>query len=189
MRSLFLIAILFTLVTIAVKEPNQTAWDVIESWKSRIGILTDSGSYPETGKPKKATPPARISMDYESLKYGLSNALDKVAPELSSKIRKTVYANKTSIARAGRQAAAPSSLLAPRVYKPRVMPKSTLKDVPKLPAAPVNQVKAVALNEQAGFTAPPSGEPRLRPRPKQVLNYAEIRGYYENANRLLNEIK
>lgn len=180
MRSLFLIAILFTLVTIAVKKPNQTAWDVVESWKSRIGVLTDSGSYPESGKPEKATSPARTSMDYEGLKSSLSNALDKVAPELSSKIRKPVSGNRTKVVRASKPTAA-------RVYKPMVMPKSTLKDVPKLPAAPVNQVEAVALNEQAGVTAPPSGEPR--PRPKQVLNYAEIRGYYENANRLLNEIK
>jgi len=189
MRSLFLIAILFTLVTIAVKEPNQSAWDVVEEWKSRISATANSGSYPDSGKPKKITPPANISMDYENLKSSLNDALDKVAPNLSSEIKKAVSGKETKVAQATQPEISSLPTQTFRADKPRIMPKSTLKNVPKLPATPVKPVEAVALNDQTRTTDVPFGKTRHTRGPKPAVNYAEIRGYYESANRLLNEIK
>jgi len=181
MRTLFLLGILVILVVIAAKKPDQTA---MEAARELAGMTAAAVS--RTGDPIVGSQPEslsrspigetwkRISPTFAEDKPGANIEAESPKPEI--KLPKP----------------SPTSRVASKPDEPETMEKKplaaatpSLDEWPRIPAMPVPPVQSQAIDK---VTPPP---PPAAPRTQSIArtNYADVKVYYENASRLLDEIK
>jgi hypothetical protein len=172
MRTLFLLGILFALIVIAVKKPDQTAWDAARDIKKQAKEVI-----------AKVEPPI-----VESLKPLSDSKVWKGVEETVTKAVKTLKeterpspANKDDI----NETAVPAHNWDSNTRTPAVetAPKPAVLPLPDIQAVPVSPVRLVEKLDEP--TIPPS----TRVHPPAVSNYVDVKVYYEQANRFLDEIR
>ena len=198
MRTLFLLTVLTTLLVIVIKKPDQTFWEAAHGlWGQIEGIASEVAEAPPVplltgnagedfaalrkrvrraleiddrfGHPEHGEPLAAGSKGGTD-RYGTAN------PDLSSPETSPMTKHKSATVR---NAEAPTSSSGGE----EILPAPQVADMPNLPAIPVVPVEVAEIGK--GVT-PPS---RSRPQPTDSLNFGEIKAHYENASRLLAEIK
>ena len=197
-RTLFLLAILATLLVIVIKKPDQTFWDAAQGlWRKIEGTASEV-----TEAPPALPLTGNVREDYAALLKRVRRALEIAegsgatvdreplaarskggtdrdgpanpalsSPSLSSKNKPSTIGNIETSASSS-SSSGEDTLPAPRVT-----------DMPELPAIPVAPVEVVEIGKSV---TPPS---RSRPRPADSRNLGEVKAYYENASRLLAEIQ
>jgi len=172
MRTLFLLGILVILAIIAVKKPNQTAWDAARDLqeqakeviaKAEPAIVDGDSSSSHTKAWKNVT--ETVSKAAKAIKE-----TERPSPSKDDEISDT---------------AIPSHNWDPSSRAPAVeiLPKPAFSPLPDIPAVPVPPVQVVE-NLEA-----PKIPPLPKVRPPAISNYTDVKVYYEQANRFLDEIK
>lgn len=172
MRTLFLLGILVALTIIAVKKPEQTAWDAARGLQEQAKEVI-----------AKTTPPIA----------------DSLQPLSDTKAWKDVTETVTKAAKAIKETDRPSPVKkddindaaipshnwdpTPRTPAVEIMPKPPISPLPDIPAVPLTPVQVVEKLEE------PKMPPLPRVRARASANYADVKVYYEQANRFLDEIK
>ena len=169
MRTLFLLGIMFFLWVIAIKEPNQSAWDaarVIGSKVDRAVSMIKEKSISTASGPASKGKARDIAADFNP---GIGKNKSAGIPKI--KTAKPVR---------------PKISVAPPTIVEK-MPRSTVASLPMIPAVPVAPVKVAEI----GAAAPPIPDPAppVSIKPAPVWKYEEVKSFYENASRLLAEIK
>ena len=172
MKTLFLLGILFTLVIIAVKKPNQTAWDAARDLQEQAQDVIASADPPIVD----SFPPQSDSTTWKNVEEVVTKAANTLnateAPSPSNKDDITDTGIPTGDR--GPDSRTPAVVIAPR---PAVSP------LPDIPAVPVSPVRGVEKLEE------PKTPPLPRVRVRATSNYADVKVFYEQANRFLDEIK
>ena len=190
-RTLFLFAILFTLVAIAFKEPDQSAWDFAQDvgTKARDAVtapeshITGLGAELEEGK---------NPISFESL---VGKSLEKAKAELEDTFRAEENRRPARQAQSSPKAQETPAAIDDGPISPpgatktgpgdaKALPAPRVPAGPKMPAAPVKPVEKrtigkVLANKQD--KTPPASSKR-----KAIV---KVTTYYENASRLLEAIK
>jgi len=181
MRTLFLLGILATLVVIAAKKPDQTAWEAARELAGMTATAISQSSDLIKESPPEPLPQEpiretwkRISPTFAEDKPGVSTEAESPKPEIKQPIP------------------SPAPRLASRSTKPETLKKTppipaapSLDEWPKIPAMPVPPVQIQAIDTPVSAPPPVIAKPRAVAR----TNYADVKVYYENASRLLEEIK
>lgn len=184
MRSLFLLGILFVLVVIAVKKPNQTAWDAAINLTNRAQqTIARSAS-----SPGRNLPPETNTASWADIKDTVDEAVAHLEP------KKPADPALDQAWPVHNQLTLPADQVDPS-FVPDQIPdqdpirnetkaksKLDLPEFPNLPTIPVEPVEVGKLDQ-----------PKLPSLPKVRVptssGYADVKAFYENANRLLDEIK
>jgi hypothetical protein len=172
MRTLFLLGILVILVVIAVKKPNQTAWDAARDLQEQAKDVIASADPPLVD----SLPALSDSTTWKGVKETVAKAADTLkATEAPSPSNKDDINNSPLPAHNWDPSSrTPTVEIAPR---PAVSP---LPDIQAVPVAPVQLVENLE-------------EPKIPPLPRvrdpANSNYADVKVYYEQANRFLDKIK
>ena len=186
MRTLFLMAILFFLVVLAVKEPDQSAWDAARDIGSQVeGAVSEIEEDPVVREMKGNAREALAELEsddlfFQQVREALGTATDP-APSTHG-IEKSTGPDDAWIPELP-----PKSETKPAPVKRAVSPHPSVAKVkpetpPGLPAIPMAPFEVGNLG---GKTLP------RRPAPVAASDrdYAEIKEYYENASRLLAEME
>lgn len=194
MRTLFLIGILYFLVAIATKKPDQTAWDSARDLGARAQHAVSEAQEQAVGSPVGAD---TLRETAKNLITGSLKPLGKEA--YREPHRDHNYGEGADISEIETSSTEPPppgddmfSPLEPEQPSPGIFPdpEATYRreemspPLPRLPAAPVLPVQ----------TAPPEAIPSTRTpeidvRLAESSNYGEVKVLYENASRLLDEIE
>ena len=172
MRTLFLLGILAALTIIAFKKPEQTAWDAARDLQAHAKEVIAKAEPPIA----ETLQPLSKSKAWKDVTETVSKAAKAIKKTEGSSPSKTDEINDTPI---------PAHNWNPSSRKPAadVMPKPAVSPLPDIPAVPVAPVQVVEK----------LGEPKLPPLPpvrsSVKANYADVKVYYEQANRFLDEIK
>jgi hypothetical protein len=181
MRTLFLLAILSILVAIAVKKPDQTALEAAQELGAKVqDNIPDIPSITGNANEDFASLEKQISKALEdgndgSPGYGEDKAVEKIkkpkkaSPTGSSKPKPATV----------RTAEEPASSSGGR----ETLPRSSVTGLPDLPTVPVDPVEVGELE----YGEPSSDAPT--PQRTAGEDYGEVKAFYENASRLLAEIK
>ena len=172
MRTLFLLGILVILAVIAVKKPNQTAWDAARDLQKQAKEVI-----------AKAEPPI-----VDSLKPLTDTTAWKGVKETVAKATKAIKESKRPSPSNNddlNDTAIPAHNWAPnsRVPAVEIAPKPAVSPLPDIQAVPVPPVQLVEKLEE------PKISPLARVRSLAKANYADVKVYYEQANRFLDDIK
>lgn len=172
MRTLFLLGILFALIVIAVKKPDQTAWDAARDIQKQAKEVI-----------AKVEPPV-----VDNLKPLSDSKVWKGVEETVTKAVKTLKATErpspTNIDNKKNSATPIEDWnLDPRSPAVEIAPKPAVSPLPDIQAVPVPPVQLVEKLEKPTISAV------TRVRPPAVSNYVDVKVYYEQANRFLDEIK
>ena len=172
MKTLFLLGILFTLVIIAVKKPNQTAWDAARDLQEQAQDVIASADPPIVD----SFPPQSDSTTWKNVE----EAVTKAANTLKS-TEAPSPSNKNDI----NDTPLPAHNWDPDSRTPAVViaPRPAVSPLPDIPAVPVSPVRVVEKLEE------PKTPPLPRVRVRATSNYADVKVFYEQANRFLDEIK
>ena len=186
MRTLFLMAILFFLVVLAIKEPDQSPWDAARDIGSQVeGVVSeieeDPGVREMKGKAREALAELESNdLFFQKVREALGTATDP-APS-AHEDEQSAGPGEPWIS-----TPPPKSETKPVPVKRAESPPPSAEKVkpetpPELPAIPMAPVEM----EDIGVKTPPR-----RPAPVAACDrdYAEIKEYYENASRLLAEIE
>jgi hypothetical protein len=164
MRTLFLLGILATLAIIAVKKPNQTAWDAAQELSGKARTVISNAEAP-VAKVIPFEPFIKKALEDEA-KIPASPefpAKEKASPKVSGISNTPKLLHKTK----------PSK---------KQIAKAPINDWSKLPAIPVAPRPIHTAN-------PPASAEASKPISTPGADYADVKIYYENASRLLDEIK
>jgi hypothetical protein len=173
MRTLFLLAILSILVAIAVKKPDQTALEAAQELGAKV----------QDNIPDIPSITGNANEDFTSLEKQVSKARssgygkDKVV----EKTKKPKKASPTETSKP--KSATVRTAEASSSWGRDTLPRPSATDLPDLPTAPVDPVEVGGLEDDM----PSSG--RSSPRQTAGEDYGEVKAFYENASRLLAEIK
>jgi len=192
MRTLFLMAILFFLVLIAVKKPDQTAWDAARELGDRVQTVVSEVREEPAVAPSTGEDGDKFADLKRRTQEALDRALARRSPLPGSK--ETIHSgNPGSSPVTPTPMGKPKSVTARKAEAPetpigslgsKAKPRST--EPPELPAIPVEPVEA---GEIVKDVARPPSQPQARPSGEVILDYREVKAFYENASRLLAEIK
>jgi len=188
MRTLFLLGILGALIVIATKRENQTAFEAVMKIGQKAQNLVSDYDHPEP-VPKardrvvEKVPPVRKKSDpfthhSQENPTKLKENTPRKAPEPQA--HKLVNANP------------PFSTPAPLAKENTspempswIMPKSSVLAGPDIPALPKALVEEADLRSDAAIKIATAEPPTIN----IGASYDLVKGYYENASRLLEEIK
>lgn len=172
MKALFLLGILFALTVIAVKKPDQTAWDAARDLQEQAKEVIAKVEPPIVDSLKPLSD-SKVWKDVEETVTKAVNSLK--ATEAASSSNKDDI-NVTPI---------PAHNWVPNSPTPAVeiAPKPAVSPLPDIQAVPVPPVQLVEKLEE------PTTPPATRVRAPAVSNYVDVKVYYEQANRFLDEIK
>ena len=172
MRTLFLLGILFALTVIAVKKPDQTAWDAARDLQEQAKEVIAKAEPPivESLKPLSDS---KVWKDVEETVTKAVNTLKATEPSSPTNID-----NK-------KDTATPIEdwNLDPRSPAKETAPKPAVSPLPDIQAVPVPPVQLVEKLEELKIP------PVTRVRAPAVSNYVDVKVYYEQANRFLDEIR
>lgn len=172
MRTLFLLGILFALIVIAVKKPDQTAWDAARELQEQAKEVIAKADPPIVENLK----PLSDSKVWKDVEKTVTKAVKSLkATEASSPSNKDDI-NETAI---------PAHNWDPNTLTPAVeiAPKPAVLPLPDIQAVPVPPVQMVERLDE------PTIPPLKRVRAPAVSNYVDVKVYYEQANRFLDEIR
>ena len=172
MKTLFLLGILVVLAIIAVKKPNQTAWDAARDLQEQARDVIASADPPIVD----SFPPQSDSTTWKNVEEAVTKAANTLnATEAPSP------SNKDDITDTG----IPTGDRGPDSRTPSVeiAPKPAVSPLPDIPAAPVPPVQVVEKLEAPTLPSLPGV------RSPANSNYAAVKVFYEQANRFLDEIK
>jgi hypothetical protein len=189
MRSLFLLAILATLVIIAVKKSDQTAWEAAKDLGETVQTTLADAS-PQTAASNLA--------ENLPLNIGVQSTASPKPPSIMYSSRKpdglnagTVKTIKDHLKNSTQHEPLLKDYPAKTNPTPtKIATKQPEIDWPDMPALPVISVesrKITAPNPDQPMPVSAIAEPVKRPSPR--ADYADVKVYYENASRLLEEIK
>ncbi|HJN22422.1 MAG TPA: hypothetical protein QF509_00655 [Rhodospirillales bacterium] len=179
MRTLFLLAILSILVAIAVKKPDQTALEAAQELGAKV----------QDNIPDIPSITGNANEDFTSLEKQVSKALEDVKARSSGYgkdkvVEKTKKPKKASPTETSKpKSATVRTAEASSSWGRDTLPRPSATDLPDLPTAPVDPVEVGGLEDDM----PSSG--RSSPRQTAGEDYGEVKAFYENASRLLAEIK
>lgn len=188
MRSLFLLAILATLVIIAVKKSDQTAWEAAQYLGETVQT-TLADTSPQTAASNLAkNSPTNVGVQSIAAPKPPSTMHSSHKPDgLNAGTVKTIKDHlKNSVQLESLLKESPAKTKPTPTKIATVQPDVDWPDMPAIPVVPVESRK---------ITAPNPGQPKpvgaaspvksISPR----ADYADVKVYYENASRLLEEIK
>lgn len=190
MRTLFLFGILFLLVIIAIKKPDQTAWDAVRDFGSIVNTaMSEFGERPEV-----QVVTGNIRTDVEELIAGSGKELDD-EPSSSHSPAMAVDAGEpdgfkgsdlTILADGLSETASVERIEGPQPSTDfaTLLPRTDVGDVPNLPAVPLTPVE---ITEIENDVAPSLVQ--ANPESERRVDYGEVKASYENASRLLAEIE
>ena len=179
MRTLFLLAILGALIVIANKRDDQTAMEAVMEMGQKAESL--AGEYDKAKTVNRA---------FEKV--------DETAKEVSEKVDPFIKKTKEAIAKAGESlprnepktdpaftdTEATNEEISPKTPN-WVMPESTQTAMPDISAMPKASVEKLDLNTEEPVHVANADTPAI----DVERTYDKVKGYYENASRLLEEIK
>jgi hypothetical protein len=188
MRTLFLLGILGALIVIATKDDNQTAMEaalemgqkaksIVAEYDNAKAVNTVMEKVEETRNTASKKVDPFISQAKEAIaKSKINSPLEAPKPETNKATEKTT----------------PPVTLKPAVKKETpsetpdwVMPKSRKLAIPEIPAMPKSPVEELDLGTNVAVKVA-----KAEPVAIDVgRSYDLVKGYYENASRLLEEIK
>ena len=200
-RTLFLAGILFTLAAIAFKDPGQSGWDFARDVGNEVGETIS----PPTSQTTRVVP-GETSSGKETVAKKLSDWVgprtwsdEDVAPADSEADTTPTEEQAASVERPAAEPPVDAPVAAPppppaiNLEGSKTTPRSPsrgykflskpLPASPRLPSAPVRRVEVGELDAPAV---------RRRDAPARGVNireYREVKAFYENASRLLEEIK
>ena len=186
MKTLFLLGILVALATIAIKKPNQTVWEAAQE----LGDITQTLVSDDENTTSQTLPLSNelVNTISKEAKFKKANNQNTSVQPISNDAKSIKVTPKHLAPNKQQEAALPklnSSL--PVVEKPseqrRVASRNSDVNWPKIPAIPITPVQAVPIDEpvHSQSTTMAQASPRT--------DYADVKVYYENASRLLDEIK
>lgn len=190
MRTLFLFGILLILVIIAIKKPDQTAWEAARDLGSIVNMtMSELGERPEV---QAVT--GRIRTDVEDLISGAGEEMDdNSSPSQSSAMAldtgepgKFKDFDPTALADRLSETASYERIEGPQPstdFAAR-LPRTDVVDLPDLPAMPLTPVEVTEIENDA-VPLPI----RANPDSEQGMDYQDIKAFYEKASRLLAEIE
>ena len=172
MRTLFLLGILVALTIIAVKKPQQTAWDAAQGLKEQAKEVIAQAEPAVVDNLK----PLSDTTAWKNVTETVNKAAKAIKETERPSSSKKEEINDTAI---------PAHNWEPGSRSPAVktMPKPAASPIPDIPAMPVPPVKVVEKLSE------PKIPPLPRVKPLAISNYADVQVYYEQANRFLDEIK
>ena len=199
MRTLFLLTILAALLVIVIKKPDQTFWEAAHGlWGKIEGIASEVTEAPPvprlTGNAREDSAALRqwVRRRMLGIDKGSGDAVDGEPPVAGSKggTERDGPANTVPYSPMVSPKAKPEPAVIRNAEIPasssgdvKVLPRSRVTDLPYIPAVPVAPVEVMEIGKGA---TPPS---RSRPRSADSRSLGEVKAHYENASRLLAEIK
>ena len=172
MKTLFLLGILFALVIITVKKPNQTAWDAARDLQEQAQDVIASADPPIVD----SLPPLSDSTTWKNVTDTVTKAAETLnATERPSRSNKD-DTNDTGIP-------TDNWNLDPHTPTVEIAPRPAVSPLPDIMAAPVSPVRVVGKLEE------PNIPPLPRVRDSANSSYADVKVFYEQANRFLDQIK
>ena len=202
MRTLFLLAILATLLVIAVKKPDQTAWDAARELSGRAKTVLSKVQQPvaETLPFKPFSKPAQTSgtaaesnINEKSPDRSSAKALAKrlsPKPAVTNERESQKPAHEEPKPKAVRRAAPlnpPAEAKRPKVKVARGS-KNEWSELPTIPVTP-HPIHTPKLFPPSAARKTPAAPVVSKPIATPRADYADVKVYYENASRLLDEIK
>jgi hypothetical protein len=189
MRSLFLLAILATLVIIAVKKSDQTAWEAAQDLGETVQT-TLADANPQTAASDLAanSPPIADVQNSSSLKPPATVHSSRKPDGLDAGTVKTIkdhLKNSTQLESLLKEPPAKSTPAPTKIATGQ--PDVDWPDMPALPVIPVESRKITAPKPGQPTPMGATASPVKRSSPR--ADYADVKVYYENASRLLEEIK
>jgi hypothetical protein len=177
MRTLFLIGILAILVLIATKKPNQTAWEAADGFAENVKIAIGNVRDDPSSSEKKSV----VKQVEDALSDIKLNEPVRPSKGVDRSTKRTdVSSGKVQSKTPTPEISGSEGKLAKSDKSKWKFPLPLVPDAPKLPAIPRSPVQVSEIGEDA-------------PAPEQVAssinNYGDVRSFYENASRLLQEIK
>jgi len=189
MRTLFLIGILAALIVIATKKKDQSALEAAVEMGQRVQSIAAGmnvkeqpvAPLPNFSEYKKSTPE-----EDKSFIGNATNAIESYKPNTKTSLkdpgRLQTVKGATS---AGNQKKREEELAKIPEEKPLILPRPQETKFPEIPPLPKAYVKKVELDD-----APTLEIANAEPSKVDVgASYDLVKGYYENASRLLEEIK
>ncbi|HEB78994.1 MAG TPA: hypothetical protein ENI79_00775 [Rhodospirillales bacterium] len=197
MRTIFLLTILTTLLVIVTKKPEQTLWEAAQGLWGKVETTASEVAKappvpPMTGNAREDFAALRkrvrralgtgkgpgAPMYGSSQATGSKSGTERDGPAANPVLSSPMVSSKAkpdTVRNAEMPASSPGGV--------KVMPRSRITDIPELPAIPVTPVEVGKIGESAPL-------PSLsRPRQAVSPSFSEVKAYYENASRLLAEIK
>jgi len=172
MRTLFLLGILVILAVIAVKKPNQTAWDAARDLQEQAKEVIAKAEPPIVDSLK----PLSDTTAWKGVKETVAKATKAIKGSKRPSPSNNDDLNDTAIPAHNWD----SSSRDPAV---KTMPKPAVSPLPDIQAAPIPSVQVVEKLEEPKTLALPGM------RTPAKANYADVKVFYEQANRFLDEIK
>jgi hypothetical protein len=176
MRTLFLLGIMAALVIIAVKKPDQTAWDAARELGGKAKHVLSEAKDPVVNV--APLEPLMDSLDRAKMAVKAAPSLKPAPPRLPER---SAAVREISRSQSPGPRSSPVPLNDQILEKPEVA-KDPIVDWSEIPAIPVtpHPIQSPKL--------PPSDVADV-PASKPRTDYADVKIYYENASRLLDEIK
>ncbi|MBT5241322.1 MAG: hypothetical protein HOL61_12130 [Rhodospirillaceae bacterium] len=187
MRTLFLLGILVTLAIIAVKKPDQTAWDAVRDLSGQAKTVLSEVRQPVVEVlPLKPFTISREKPVTEKMPDApkLPKVAKKIPYKSSAKTQTTTTPAKPAVP------AVESHAERPKLAREKVRAaRLATKDWSELPAIPVQsrpihtpkRPSSAIVRKPAAVVSKPLTTPRA--------DFADVKIYYENASRLLDEMK
>lgn len=197
MRTLFLLGILIVLTTIAFKKPDQTATEAVRSMGTSmrhvVSKATDKISLPPVA-PRVEAPPVQKKKFAFSLPKPVAPASSSA--EAEPEPRTTVAAEPKPSTVVVEEPVSPTAMAAiepPKVspVSPTEKPKQAARKIAKPQAGLPNLqwLKSLPVLKKSGPAPVASPITTSEPTPAPQSGYADVKVYYENASRLLEQIK
>ena len=190
MRTLFLFGILLVLVIIAIKKPDQTAWEAARDLDSIVSMaISELGDGPEVQVVTENTrvdvedlisEAGQASYDSSSSRNSSAKALDIGEPGGFKGFDTTVLEDRLLKSASYERIPDPQ----PSTDFTTRLPRSDVVDLPDLPAMPLTPVEVTEIEESAVSSLAPANLES-----DQEMEYREVKSSYENASRLLAEIE
>ena len=188
MRTIFLLCILGALIVIATKRNDQTTIEAaMEIGHKAQSLVTEYDRAKEPRRAPRAVENLRIpdTKNNEPFIRQTMEALAKAEETLSRKVKKPETIEKSDQAS---NLAAPSldgNSKAPTENLEWTMPKASQVAIPDIPAMPKASVEKLDLGAESTIKVANIQQPAI----DVGQSYDLVKGYYENASRLLEEIK
>lgn len=196
-RSLFLIAILVTLVAIAFKRPEQSALEFAQEVTEKTQA-TMAAKMPQSLKPEALAPIPTIALAPPPAKKPMLEIADKIEIAIKGAVEGQSASKKSTIEASPTAVMppipkldpppAPANLPAAPSMERLLLPKATASkpiDVPSMPSAPIARVAMEPLDRSETLGA------KIVPKPLRFSDPGlnEVRANLENAARLLAGVK
>ena len=176
MKTLFLLGILVALVVIAFKKPDQTAWDAARELKDKAENAFSGLEKTTVKKHAEKSIQEALNKAKETLQTPEAILSSRQNQDPLSETKKPVQEKTVPKKYVDTPYAPPSTKPRPVEAEAEKTNTSEWRDIPTIPVLPLN-APPISLPAKDSLVATPE------------TDYADVKVYYENASRLLDEIK